>query len=279
MHSVVERTQEEVKKHWSKYLREHIAEQERTIGILGAAARGAERAAGEMRDKYLPELTRRKAAEQALHEARIETARLKLETQQLREQFMDQNKLRDALSEAKAKIKKLEKELNRRSGREDPYGLATPSSKKVNKANSTPANRAKRGGAKKGHKGHGRKDFTQEEADRIIHLNNVPAPCGCGGIWLDGGKKKHCFYHYIPAKLEKRIYYKNVCICSLCGERIVGKTPGVMPDSFFSNSMVAFLLAEHYFHGARQSGTTSWNKSRNLSRNSSSRCIAFGGHI
>jgi transposase len=203
-----------------------------------------------MREKFKPEQTRRMEAEQALHKSNLEISRLKLENQQLRDQFIEQSKLQDALSEAKTKIRKLEKELNRRSGREDPYGLATPSSKKVNKPNSTPENQAKRGGAKKGHKGHGRKDFSPEEADRTIHLKNVPAPCGCGGIWLDGGKVRHCVYHYIPAKLEKRIYYKNVCVCSLCGERIVGQTPGVMPNSFFSNSMIAFLLAEHYFHGA-----------------------------
>ena len=231
-------------------MRERISEQEREIEILSSAARDAEQSASAMRDKFKPEQTRRMKAEQALHESELETARLKLENRQLRGQFIDQSKLRDALTEAKTKIKKLETELNRRSGREDPYGLATPSSKKVNKANSTVENRAKRGGAKTGHKGHGRKDFIPEEADRIIHLSHVPAPCGCGGIWLDGGRKKHCVYHYIPAKLEKRVYYKNISVCSRCGERIAGKTPGVMPDSFFSNSMVAFLLAEHYFHGA-----------------------------
>ena len=250
LHSDVERTQEEVKKHYSQYLREEIEHRGRRIEILSLAAREAEKSASAMRDKFKPEQTRRMEAEQALHESNLEIARLKLENQQLRDQFIDQSKLQDALSEANAKIKKQEKELNRRSGLENPYGLATPSSKKVNKPNSTPENQAKRGGAEKGHKGHGRKDFSPEEADKIIHLNNIPAPCECGGIWLSGGKEKHCVYHYIPVKLEKRIYYKNVCVCSLCGERIVGKTPGVMPDSLFSNSMAAFLLTEHYFHGS-----------------------------
>jgi len=239
-----------VKKHYAQYFREVIEGQKLTIDVLSSAVKEAEKSAIEMREKYLPEQTRRIEAEHALHESKIEVIRLNLENQQLRDQFIDQSKLQDALSEAKSKIKKLEKELNRRSGLEDPYGLATPSSKKVNKANSTPENQAKRGGANKGHKGHGRKDFSPEEADRIIHVDSMPDICECGGDLVKIEEAPHLVYHYIPAKLEKRIYYKDVCACSQCGEKVVGKTPGVMPNSLYSNSMVAFLLAEHYFHGA-----------------------------
>ena len=239
-----------MKKHWSKYLRERVSVQEREIEILSSAARDAEKSEAVMREEFMSEQRLRKEAEAALHDSKFELLRLKQENQQLRDQFIEQSKLQDALSEAKTKIKKLEKELKRRSGREDPYGLATPSSKKVNKPNSATENQAKRGGADKGHKGHGCKDFSEEDADRIIHLDQIPAPCKCGGVWLNDGKVKDCIYHYIPAKLEKRIYYKNVCVCTRCGERIVSGIPGVMPGSSFSNSMVAFLLAEHYFHGA-----------------------------
>ena len=149
-----------MKKHYAQYFREVIEGQKRTIEVLSSAVKETEKSAIEMREKYLPEQTRRIEAEHALHESKIEVIRLNLENQQLRDQFIDQGKLQDALSEAKNKIKKLEKELNRRSGLEDPYGLATPSSKKVNKANSTPENQAKSGGADKGRKGHGRKDFS-----------------------------------------------------------------------------------------------------------------------
>ena len=239
-----------MKKHYAQYFREVIEGQKRTIGVLSSAVRSAEKSEAAMRDEFMSEQRLRKEAEDALHELKFELIGLKLENQQLRDRFVDQGKLQDALSEANDKIKKLEKELNRRSGLEDPYGLSTPSSKKVNKANSTPENQAKRGGAEKGHKGHGRKDFSPEEADRIIHACSVPATCNCGGDLIKIEEIPHSVYHYIPAKLEKRIYYKDVCVCSQCGERIVAKTPCVMQNSLYSNSMVAFLLTEHYFHGA-----------------------------
>lgn len=237
-------------KHWSKYLHERIAQNERIIKSLSSVAREAEKNLSAVREMFKSEQLRREQSERALYDIKPKLIRLNLENQQLRAQFIEQTKLQDALAEANSKIKKLEKELNRRSGLEDPYGLATPSSKRVTKTNSTIENRAKRGGGFFGHKGYGRKSFSVEEADIQIHLDLVPSSCECGGTWLKDRTVPHSVYHYIPAKIKKHIYYKNICVCSHCGVKAVGKTPGVMPNSLFSNSMIAHLLAEHYYHGA-----------------------------
>ena len=159
-----------MEKDYLKYLREKIARRDRTIDVLSSVVKEAEKSAGEMREKYLSEKTRRMETERALHESKMEVIRLNLENQELRGQFIDQRKLQDALAEGNGKIKKLEKELNRRSGLEDPYGLATPSSKKVNKPNSTPENMAKRGGANKSAEGSSPAYFQVPSVDNRIRI-------------------------------------------------------------------------------------------------------------
>lgn len=56
-----------------------------------------------------------------------------------------------------------------RSQSEGVFGSSTPSSKKPFKKVSAPENQRKRGGALKGHRGNGRKSFTQETADEVIY--------------------------------------------------------------------------------------------------------------
>ena len=62
------------------------------------------------------------------------------------------------------------------------FGSATPSSKLPVKENSLEENRKRRGGAKRRHKGNGRKKIMEEEADQIIEkLVEEPHCPSCGG--------------------------------------------------------------------------------------------------
>jgi len=158
--------------------------------------------------------------------------------------------LTECFEEAIAENKKLAKELNRRSGRENPYGLSTPSSKQVKKKNSTKENQRKRGGGVKGHKGYGRQDFTKEEADRVLTLTSKPPACGCGGGFDIRSGTPYCVVHYIPSKIERRYYEKKILVCSTCGCSENVSVPGILPGYTYSNSTIGNMLAEHYFYGA-----------------------------
>lgn len=74
----------------------------------------------------------------------------------------------------------------------------------MNRVNSTEENRAKRGGAEKGHKGVGRKDFKPEEAD-AIRYNNAPPGQHCRDTpsLRQTGTEYHAVYNFKPMELER----------------------------------------------------------------------------
>jgi hypothetical protein len=89
--------------------------------------------------------------------------------------FEKQRKI-DALTEEVKRLKqKLKYEANKT--KEGYFGSSTPSSKQPFKENSVAK---KEGGAKKGHKGNGRKSITDSAADRIEHLNIETGCPDCG---------------------------------------------------------------------------------------------------
>ena len=239
-----------MKKHWSKYLHDRIERLEIYSRNLNSRLEFSEKNERVLQEKFQNEKLRRQIAENELQESKLELARLRFENQQLRQEYVDQRKLQDALHESNQQVKKLEKALNIRTGREEPYGLATPSSKRINKENSSAENQKKRGGAKPEHKGHGRRDFTDFEVDRIIIMEEAPLQCECGGFdWKRDQVYSHSVYYFVPARVEKHIYRKRQFICSTCGRNSTVPTPGVMRGCLYSNSMIASMLTEHYLHG------------------------------
>lgn len=225
-------------KHWTTYLREEISALERTLSGMAARLRAAEGEAAKWFAKFKESERCRAEAERRLSDSRQE--------QGLREEL---TRLRTELEKERAKSRKLEKALNRRTGKEGYFGAATPSSLKINKPNSTPENKLKKGGAKPGHTGHGRKSFTAAEADETIRLDGIPPPCECGGVWEPGPWTEHCVEDRIPARRIRRLFLKRACFCSKCGRHEELATPGVIPGGLYGNALVAHALSEHYLHG------------------------------
>jgi len=246
-----------LRKHWSKYLRENIAEQERLSSLLGANVRAAEHQAQKYLAKWREEERRRQALATELCEVRARLIRVQVENQRLQTLtakhtalLTELDQARHELKAARQKVHRLEKELNRRNGRENYFGLATPSALKLNKPGATAANQAKKGGAKKGHPGHGRKKFTAAEADEVIRLDDLPPPCPCGlGPWRLGAVREQCVIERIPAQKKRQLVLKQECICSGCGRIETIRTPGVVPGGLYGNGLTAHLLTEHYLHG------------------------------
>ncbi|MFZ2656707.1 MAG: IS66 family transposase [Victivallales bacterium] len=231
--------------HWTDHLRRKISEQERLIALLSSAAKENAEAV-----KRLDEVEIRRAeAVKRICSLEVENSRLRSENLSLGKQILDHDDLMKELARREERIRELEKQLNRRSGLEDPYGLATPSSKRVTKRNSTAENQARIGGARPGHRGNGRESFSQDEADLVVHVDDASPRCDCGCEWADAGTAEHSAYHLIPAKMEKRIYIKQLRKCPSCGNVSEAFTPGTMPGCLYDNSVIANALVEHYLHG------------------------------
>jgi len=151
-------------------------------------------------------------------------------------------------------VKRL-KDLVRRQDRtikEGLFGSSTPSSKIPFKTNSLEENQKKKGGAKKGHKGHGRKSIDEKEADIT---KKIEAPCKCphcGEALEKKGTKARSIWDCLPVKVKKVVYYLEQKRCPKCHKTISAKAPGVMPNSLFSNNLLSHVCTQHYVYGNTQ---------------------------
>jgi transposase len=132
---------------------------------------------------------------------------------------------------------------------EGPFGSSTPSSKVPIKPGAEAERQARRGGAKIGHKGHGRRAFKVEEADR---LDRVPAETfcpDCGEILESKGVRKRTVLECRPVEVEKIVWCLQRKRCPRCGKTVQGRAPGVLPKSKYGNGLLAHVAIEHYVHG------------------------------
>lgn len=233
-------------------LNEKIARRDARISDLQDSIRPLEEYANLGWDKFKIEEQRRIIAEERCSGLSSENISLKHELATYKNQKIDQDELEEELAKANKEVRRLQKQLNIRLGSEAPFGVSTPSSKVPYKENSTEENQAKRGGAVVGHEGHGRKNFTPEDADSEICLEDEPERCECGcEQWArkQADPIAQSVRHFIPSRIENRIYYKYMHECLECGKSAVTNTPGVFSRSLHSNSMIAHVLTESYLWG------------------------------
>jgi hypothetical protein len=150
-----------------------------------------------------------------------------------------------------AENERLRSKLKRqeRTAKEAPFGASTPSSKKLVKASSLEENRAKKGGARLGHEGHGRRSACEDDADRIETLE-VPEVCpDCGGVLEDRGERERTIHDCEPVKKVTRLVRIPSRHCACCGKTFRGKSPDVLPKSCISNRLLAQIVKWHYVDG------------------------------
>lgn len=162
----------------------------------------------------------------------------------------ERDQLLGIVESQKNEIRKLARELNKRSWKEEFYGSATPSSKQFLRPNSPAENRAKRGGAKVGHPGHGRRGFDPANPEvEVIDLTTQIEKCACDCDMEIIGRTSRSVQEYIPGKFVKRLYEQGVFECPSCKSRKTSFVKGILPNHLYGNCLCAHLLAEHYFHG------------------------------
>jgi len=129
------------------------------------------------------------------------------------------------------------------------FGSSTPSSKKPIKPNSGTGKTKKKSGAKPGHRGHGRRGFSPDEADRVISVPVAEASCECGGAMESRGNKPRSVLELPPMKPEKWLYSLGRAQCQSCGDIIYARAPGVLPGWLYGNGLVSQAAVMHYVHG------------------------------
>ncbi len=140
--------------------------------------------------------------------------------------------------------------LNQRQSKEGFFGSSTPSSQFPVKPNSLAANQAKKGGAKKGHRGNGRKVFAAAEADeqRVAAVEaETCSDCECGLNRLSANERA---VYEIERERVKKIYYTiERKICPKCQKIASGKVGNAFPRVSLSNELVAEVAEQHYVLG------------------------------
>ena len=156
------------------------------------------------------------------------------------------DRLRRKLKKKSRRITALEKKLGERarSPEETPFGESTPSSKLPFKTNATEKNRQRKGGAKPGHRGHGRKKPPPESP-----AEKLAAPCSCpdcGGITFARKVEDRYVQDYIPERTVQRHLLVESRQCRHCGKLTEAVVPDILPRAKYSNTFIANAACQHY---------------------------------
>jgi len=117
------------------------------------------------------------------------------------------------------------------------------------KANSLEENQARKGGAKPGHRGHGRKSLDLKDAGLVIHIE-LPRTCpDCGTALRHRGGDKRTVVDGEPLKTEKQLLLLDVKRCPKCKRIFRAKAPGVLPKGLISNRLLSIIAVQHYILG------------------------------
>ncbi len=156
------------------------------------------------------------------------------------------DELTEEIKNLKGKLRYLE-----RKEQEGYFGSSTSSSKVPLKTNARKENQSKRGGAKPGHRGHGRQTFDESGADRVVRVEpEVGDQCPrCGGPLEDKGTENHCVIDIPPLRTERILYQLSKRYCPRCHQSYQPPAPGVLPRSLYGNQLVATAAIMHYLHG------------------------------
>lgn len=168
------------------------------------------------------------------------------------EKMREIDELKRKLRQKSRRISALEKKLGERarSPDEPPFGESTPSSKLPFKTNATEDNRQRKGGAKSGHRGHGRK-----KPPKSVPAEELPAPCSCpccGGMTETRKTEERYVRDYIPEQTVERRFLVETRQCKGCGNLIEAQVPDVLPRGKYSNAFLSHAACQHYLDGRTQ---------------------------
>jgi len=154
------------------------------------------------------------------------------------------DRLLEEVERLKAKLRYQE-----RKDQEGFFGSSTPSSQLPFKANTDQEKRNHKGGARLGHKGHGRKAHSEETADEIIPIDPGEICPDCGGVLKLKKIQDRTVIESEPVRPKKILYHLSHKECTQCHHVFRAKAPGVLPKALYGNQITAQMAVMHYFHG------------------------------
>ena len=154
------------------------------------------------------------------------------------------DQLLEEVQRLKAKLRYQE-----RKDKEGFFGSSTPSSQLPLKTNTDKENRNHKGGARPGHKGHGRKAHSQETADEILPIDVGEICPDCGGVLKIKKTQDRTVIESEPVRPKKILYHLFHRECTHCHRVFRAKAPGVLPKALYGNQITAQMAVMHYFHG------------------------------
>lgn len=139
--------------------------------------------------------------------------------------------------------------IRERKDRDGFFGSSTPSSKIPVKPNTAESKQHKPRGGQPGHRGAGRRTFTQ--ADHIVEVSGrVDTHCpDCGNLLQDKGTEERPVIESQPIKAQQVLYRLPKKYCSHCQKTFKPSAPGVLPKSLYGNQLISTAATMHYIHG------------------------------
>jgi len=155
------------------------------------------------------------------------------------------------VDELKAEVGRLKAALQyaQRVSKKDVVNAHTPSSKVRFKTNTPEDNRHKKGGAKKGHQGHGRSRTTIDDADEVIESGAAHQECDdCGGRLHCLGVRERSIVEAMPIKARRVLYRIARFRCSKC-RKVSEAKPPIVARQLYGDRLLSQAATMHYLHG------------------------------
>lgn len=153
----------------------------------------------------------------------------------------------------------LKKKLNIREHNESVFGInGSPSGNRVFNPNATDEKQSKKGGAKPGHKGHGRRAHSTEHKGVILEMcEDIPVHQSCCGEedLHKVGEMTRSYTRRIMPRIERVVVRRSVYECRNCKQRFYARPGDVLPRMAYSNDFLATSATEFLING-RTAGMT-----------------------
>lgn len=154
------------------------------------------------------------------------------------------DRLEEEVKSLKSKLKYREKE-----DKQEFFGSSTPSSKKKFKEKSSDDNKKKQGGARKGHKGNGRRIFTAEEADDVIDYEIETTHCpDCNVELEEKDTEERAVVEGEMLKPKKIMFRSKTKRCPKCRKVFKRELP-VLKRNKYGTRFISNSAIMHYLHG------------------------------
>jgi hypothetical protein len=154
----------------------------------------------------------------------------------------------DRLREENARLKDRLR-YQERTAREGAFGSSTPSAKIPIKPSTPLACAARLGGARPGHRGHGRCSVDAAAADCVQRVPVGERCPDCGCRLQHKGVAARTVADVEPLRRQVIRYELEQKYCPRCRRAVAARAPGVLPRHLVGNRLLAHVAVQHYVYG------------------------------